>query len=313
MCVNSRLLSLCLSIIITTVFFSMPSARSQTFELGTNLDGVTDFSTQVPFLNLFRMSREWHTQNATTFDTGESERLNLDADGWLRSLNPIGGGAANFTQACTLIFSMGAVAGGPEDGKFPYPPGAYVVRYDGEGILNYSLAGRKNFAASVPGRDVIDVTPMEPGIQICVSQTDPANTGNYIRNIQVFAPGNETSVNENIFDPAFLTRLKPFGTLRFMDWMHTNNSAQINIEDMPRVGAATWTTSAGVPAEIIAKLANTLSTKPWFNMPHRATDGYVAEFATIVRNTLDPKLDIYVEYSNEIWNDQFSQGQFIGD
>lgn len=187
MCANSRLLSFSLSILVAVVFASASSAQSQAFELGTNLDGVTDFSTQVPFLNLFRMSREWYTQNAATFDTGEAARLNLDADGWPRSLTPVGAGAASYTQACSLIFSMGAVAGGPENGKFPYPAGAYVVRYEGDGELIYGLAGKKNAAASAPGRDIVDVTPLEPGIQICVSQTDPNNTGNYIRNIQVFA------------------------------------------------------------------------------------------------------------------------------
>lgn len=150
-------------------------------------------------------------------------------------------------------------------------------------------------------------------MQICITQTDPGNNGSYLRHIRVYAPGNESLADAAIFDPAFLSRLQPFGTLRFMDWMHTNNSIQENVEDMPSTSDATWTTPAGVPAEIMANLANTLAAKPWINMPHRATDAYVTEFATIIRNTLDANLDIYVEYSNEIWNDQFTQGGFIGD
>ncbi|MFM1895962.1 MAG: hypothetical protein RLZZ385_1036 [Pseudomonadota bacterium] len=303
----------CLTTLAATLVFSTALAQSPRFELGTNLDSVTDYSTQLPFLDLFKMSREWYTQSTTTFDTGEAARLNLDTDGWVRSLTPTGSGPVSFTRACTLIFSMGAVEGGPENGKLPYPAGAYVVRYDGQGTIDYGLAARRNAAASSPGRDVIDVTPQEPGIQLCITQTDPGNNGNYLRNIRVYAPGNESLADGAIFDPAFLTRLQPFGTLRFMDWMHTNNSTQRDVENMPRVTAATWTTSAGVPAEIMARLANLLAAKPWFNMPHQATDDYVAEFATLIRNTLDKDLDIYVEYSNEIWNDQFTQGGFIND
>jgi hypothetical protein len=53
-------------------------------------------------------------------------------------------------------------------------------------------------------------------------------------------------------------------------------------------------------------LANKIGADPWFNMPHLATDEYVEEFATIVRDTLNSGLVAHVEPFNEIWNDQFS-------
>ena len=307
----SRILTLCLPMLVSLGAISHSSAQTKSFELGTNLDSVTDYSSQLPFLDLFRMSREWYTQNVSTFDTGEAGLLNLDIDGWLRSLSPIGTSQVSYTRVCSLLLTMGAVEGGPENGKLPYPSGAYTVQYEGQGTLEYGLAASKNFGASSPGRDIINVTPQEPGIQICITATDPNNTGNYLRNIRVYAPGNESLAQSALFDPSFLNRLAPFTTLRFMDWMHTNNSSQKEVEDMARVSSATWTTRSGVPAEIMAWLSNVLNAKPWFNMPHQATDAYVAEFATIIRNTLQADLDIYVEYSNEIWNDQFTQGGFI--
>jgi len=33
-----------------------------------------------------------------------------------------------------------------------------------------------------------------------------------------------------------------------------------------------------------------------------ATDAYVRQFATTVRNRLDPTLKPHIEYSNEVWN-----------
>jgi hypothetical protein len=284
-------------------------AQAQEFELGTNLDAVIDFSPQVPFLDLFKLSRDWYTQSASVFDTEEAFRLNLDADGWVRSLAPTGNGPALFTRACTLVFSMGAVTGGTEEGRFPYPAGDYVVRYDGEGTLEYNFAASRISGST--GRDVIRVTPLEPGIQICITQSDPGNNGNYLRNIRLYAPGHEALAEDAIFDPEFLARLAPFGALRFMDWMRTNDSTQAEVETRPLPEHARYSTEAGVPAEIMAALANTLEAKPWFNMPHRATDAYVTEFATVIRNTLDSDLDVYVEYSNEIWNNQFLQGSFI--
>jgi hypothetical protein len=37
-------------------------------------------------------------------------------------------------------------------------------------------------------------------------------------------------------------------------------------------------------------------------MPHSATDDYMRQFATYVRDNLKPGLVAYVEYSNEVWN-----------
>jgi len=94
-----------------------------------------------------------------------------------------------------------------------------------------------------------------------------------------------------------------------MDWMETNNSTQSRWADRPRVGDATWA-EHGVPAEVMIALANQFGFDPWFNMPHLATDAYMRRFAELVRDTLDPGLKIYVEFSNEVWNWQFKQARW---
>jgi hypothetical protein len=60
-------------------------------------------------------------------------------------------------------------------------------------------------------------------------------------------------------------------------------------------------------------LANRLKAAPWFCMPHRADDEYVRQFARLVKRSLDPKLKVYVEYSNEVWNGQFEQSRWAGE
>ena len=50
------------------------------------------------------------------------------------------------------------------------------------------------------------------------------------------------------------------------------------------------------------QLANDLDADPWFNMPHMADDTFVQNFATYVRDHLEPGRKVYVEWSNEIWN-----------
>jgi hypothetical protein len=291
----------------------VPIAGHAAARVGTNLSEVADYATQVPFINVLKQGREWFTATASTFDTGEAARLDRDGHGWLRSLTPTGAGTAQFDRACTLIFSMGTVQGGPQVGRFPYPAGPYVVRYEGQGTLEYRIAARKNAGLSTPGRDVIDVTPQTPGIQICITSTDPARTGDYLRNIRVYPPGLESLGEQGrAFHPDFLARLRPFSALRFMDWMRTNNSTQRTPDQRPLPGDYTYADeSRGVPAEVMVQLSNELDAAPWFNMPHAATDDYVRTFAGVVQRALAPALPVYVEYSNEIWNDQFGQGRAI--
>jgi hypothetical protein len=57
-------------------------------------------------------------------------------------------------------------------------------------------------------------------------------------------------------------------------------------------------------------LANRMSVDPWFNMPHKASDLYLTNFAKLVRDRLNVNRKVYVEYSNEVWNGQFSQARF---
>ena len=47
---------------------------------------------------------------------------------------------------------------------------------------------------------------------------------------------------------------------------------------------------------------------PWINIPHLASDDYILQLAKLFKNNLHPDLKIYVEYSNEIWNDDASLG-----
>ena len=62
--------------------------------------------------------------------------------------------------------------------------------------------------------------------------------------------------------------------------------------------------------EVMVALANQLSADPWFCIPHMADDDYVARFAAIARDNVDPGLKIHVEYSNEVWNSGFSQATY---
>src|SRR5690606_14711873 len=85
--------------------------------LGMNLEGLSDWGRSIPFTDVFMLSRSWIPQEADgwTWDTGET--LDIDADGWVASLEP-GQAAGN-----VLVTNNGG----------NYPEGDYICLYDGEG------------------------------------------------------------------------------------------------------------------------------------------------------------------------------------
>ncbi len=139
--------------------------------VGMNLNGIADWSTELPFLDAFKSSRPWITQCVKTdpncseqWDTKEYNLLNLDKDGWVKSL-PAPGDAPKYTRVSTLLLR-----------EIPgyYPSGQYIVLYEGEGTISYGFDAKKDEAASTPGRDVINVDSKKGGgILITITSTDP--------------------------------------------------------------------------------------------------------------------------------------------
>ena len=267
----------------------MASAAQSTF-LGTNLTGIADWSTQYPFLDYFKSSRDWITHTDSTWNTNESNKLQLDGDGWVTSLD-----GGQFTSVGTLL---------PNDNQGR----RFVVLYEGEGTIQYLDGARKDNAASKPGRDVFSTKPGE-SLNLRITDTDPNGSGDYLRNIRVIPEEFEAIAGSQTFNPDFLESLEGYQTLRFMDWMDTNHSDQGRWGSRPEADDADYV-GEGVPVEVMVELANETGIDPWFTLPHKATDDYVRSFAQYVKENLDPDRKVYVEFSNEVWNGQFEQARY---
>ncbi|MGB4727197.1 MAG: hypothetical protein WBH86_07315 [Thermogutta sp.] len=257
--------------------------------LGMNLAGPADWNTELPFVDVFRMSRPWISQR-TGQPWGQGPALELDQHGWVKRLEP---GCYAETLMCTI-----------DDGH--YPSGRYTVFYEGNGELEASGAAR--VVSRQPGQLILDVDSSKGAIFLKITKTDPEN---YIRNIRVIMPGFEKSYNADPFHPAFLARWKGIACFRFMDWMETNNSKISRWAERPTLSSATFS-QKGVPLEWMIELCNRQKADAWFCMPHLADDDYVRNFARMVKEKLDPSLKVYVEYSNEVWNGMFEQSRWAG-
>ncbi|WP_210527442.1 calcium-binding protein [Rubellimicrobium arenae] len=267
--------------------------------LGTNLSGIVDWSTAFPFVDLFRMSRPWYTQSDDVFDTGQAGMLDLDAKGWVRGFTR-DGSAAPFDRVSTILNTAGDYL----------REGHYVIDWKGQGRIE--IGGDVQIVSRSANRIVID--PGSSAVEIQIHATDPAGTGNYIRDLRMYhekdAPLLEAGV---VFNPDFLHRIEDFRVLRFMDWMGTNNSdistwAQAPVLGSPRQSLLEGTGGASI--DVMVQLANEVRADPWFNIPHAATDGYVRALATYARDHLAPGLHARFEYSNEVWNWGFDQADY---
>jgi hypothetical protein len=264
-----------------------PRARAR---LGMNLSEPKDYNTEVPFIDVFRMSRPWISQRKGAA-WGKGPTLSLDERGWVTSLEP---GCWAETLLCNI-------RGGH------YPGGNYTVLYEGEGKID--VGGAAAAVSAAAGQMVLRVDSSKGPIFLRVTATNPRN---YVRNIRVLMPGGADSYRDNPWNPTFLRRWQGMACLRFMDFMQTNNSPVSSWSERPVPEDATYF-GKGVPLELLIDLANRLSCDAWFCIPHRADDDYVRHFASLVKERLDPRLKAYVEYSNEVWNSGFRQHAYAGE
>jgi len=308
--------SFCILIGISTPLMAAPYSNLLS-PLGINTNEATDMDSSVPFVDLFRLAipfdqaRPWLTKGNILYDK----------DGWPKNLN--GGRAGtrfinNFQQQSI-------------------PPGDYTVLYKGEGTIEYG--GNAHLLHQSPGRDIISIRGNQKGSITATLTITKSNPANYIRDIQVIMPGGICKKNpfrhilkrkdcgsngpylsfaahakEIIFNPDYLNFMKDFRVIRMMNMSGVTRNNRIRWEKRPQINQATWggkEGTRGVPLEIMVKLANLVGTDIWFNLPHRADDDYIRQYATYVSHNLNPKLKAYIEYTNEAWNGIFSQMHYI--
>ena len=284
-------------------------AENRAVPIGTSLHSVREVSPELPFLNGLKTAPDWLTQDfgVTTDDEGnfvnvwntaENNLLDLDENGWVRTI-PDPEDEPEYSSVGALLYR----------GLDYYPDGRYVVLYEGEGTIEYNFDAQKDVSASTPGRDILNVNPTNNGIWLRITETDPNETGDYIRNVRV-VPEEYEEIAEQTYNPEFIDTISNFDTLNYLSWAGINSSNEREWSDRPTPDSSIFAEDL-VSIEEMVELANETQTNPWFHIPHQATDEYVTNFAEYVAENLDPELEIYLEYSHEVWNPSYDQARWI--
>ncbi|MEE9350845.1 MAG: hypothetical protein V3U78_01190, partial [Thiotrichaceae bacterium] len=306
-----------LTLLLTTTFLTLAMLGKVAYAnqnilspLGINTNEALEVDSSIPFVDLFRLAlpfeeaKPWFTKGNVKFDR----------NGWPAQLNN--------GQAGTRFLSHIP----PE----AIPKGTYTVLYEGKGEITYGASAK--LIKRLPGKDLIQFKPMQNGLLTATLFIKKSTPGNYIKNIKILMPGGicrnkpfqhvmnpkqcpnnsfqsfEKGHKQVLFNPKYLTFMRDFKVIRFMNMSGVTRNNIRHWQQRPTMDKATWGGKEGVrgvPIEVMVKLANTLNTSPWFNIPHKADDRFINNYAQYVRQNLKPHLKVHLEYSNETWNDVF--------
>ena len=264
------------------------TSTSDRVPLGVNIEGLWDWARLQPFVDLMKMSRPWGSVDAPW-----DEKTATDAQGW-----PTGDAG--------VIVNVRTFEPGDENKPYRWlTPGTYKLRFAGRadvgpsGSTNVQINNyRYDAAKNVSTADVV------VGVRASQLMLDFRNTQGGVKNVSLRLPGYKPS--QTFTDP-FITALRPFGVVRVMDFLRTNNNPLTRWSERTLPRSATQSSPKGASYEYAIQMANELGKDVWINIPQGVDDAYVRNLAKLLKRELAPQRAVYIEYSNELWNFQFSQ------
>lgn len=111
----------------------------------------------------------------------------------------------------------------------------------------------------------------------------------------------------NPWQPQLLLDLAPYKVLRFMDWNLANSDPNPQGVWSTRTKKTQSQDAEPIAFEWQIDLCNRAQKDCWFSVPIQADATYEKSLAQLIYQLLDPGLRVYVEYSNEVWNEAFPQ------
>ncbi|MGF1494263.1 MAG: hypothetical protein ACFBSC_17815 [Microcoleaceae cyanobacterium] len=258
--------------------------------LGANITGVRYYGTQDSFLNIVKSSQGWISQDKSKEPFKGTEYT--DKHGNITRMPP--------NDKPRIIVNLSHLKAGDR----------YVVMHDGEGELEFTT-GWSLVSKPAPNRYIVKGN-RDRG-RFANLHLKSTNPNDYLRNLRVVMEKDLDLYENQVFGTEMIGLLEDFHVLRFMDWGQTNGSNIVNWAQRPKVDDVTYTNGGGIPLEVIADLSNRIIAHPWICIPHQANDDYIRRSAELMRDMVDPRLNVYVEYSNEVWNRKFQQTSWVED
>ncbi len=299
----------------TTSSYRLPLLRRErtsmagTGSIGLNIDQADDWALKL-FADAVKQARPWEQlgPDTNTFTGIRLKPAELDTNLWP-------------TRDARLVLFAIRRAGG-----------TYALRFTGNATVSTfgaTLSGLAYDAATNTTSGTMTV-PVLPELEENVvwldfrnsrrTATSPVNSG--VTNVTIMRPQTEAGSVPHPFGTTFTNEAKGFyshfSTLRMM-WASGTPWAIVRTWDerRPKPTDATQTlghakpgyteeTTNGFALEYQIQLCNEVRRDCWFPVPELADDDYIRRMAQMVSAQLDPSLNAYFEYSNEVWNPTYS-------
>lgn len=298
-----------ISTLLLIVFSGFAQLSNQCkLKIGTNLGGLADYGTELPFVDLMHSCRTWYSKDANNpaggpFDSDKIAGMTFRPDGYPTQLPQTVSGS-NFTQKVSTIWAN----------TVGWPAGQYTVLYDGAGTIGF-WGGFTNLV-QVNANKITFIIDSANNATLEMTLNTSA-VSNPLRNIRVLMPGTESTYLTQPFNQTWVSKLAVFKSVRFMDWGSTNFWGETdnswdsptlrNWDERQKMDRYTWTDGKGVPYEMMIKLMNDYDIDGWVCVPHRTSNNFISNMAQLFKDNVEPQRKLTVEYSNEIWNWMFAQ------
>lgn len=265
-----------------------PNARNSGSPLGVNLEPLSDWARLPPFVDMMKTSRHWGSVDAPW-----DESAPVDALGW-----PTGDAG--------VVVRVDDMDAADTDTSYQYlPAGTYRLQFTGRATVTPVASAISITNAtydSATNRSAADIVVAEGASKNLMLAF--RGTAGGVKDVTLRRPG---YADTETFTREFKAAVAPFGTLRFMDFLATNNSANAQWSQRTTPASASQASIKGGAYEYAIQMANDLDKDIWLNIPARADDAYIRSLANLLRTSLAPGRVVYLEYSNEVWNTLFSQ------
>ncbi len=244
------------------------------------------------FINVFLQNSGWNIAGSVP----------LDSCGY-----PVMIPYLSHNEATTLISSNKAVI---KDDS------VYVVQWDGDGDIEFNFwdIGSSTFTPllSEPNRIefVMDYDSDPLRVYHISLKITRSSSSDPVRNIRIYHDDYE-DLYENQgekFDPRYVSMVDVFYALRTHGAFNINQEDGCQFVEWADRTTTDWYNQSrgnfgnGLAYEHAVDLSNKLQSHLWFNSPHKANNDAIRKMAELVYERLDPDLNVYLEYSNEVWN-----------
>ncbi|CAN5539305.1 hypothetical protein BH11BAC1_BH11BAC1_11280 [soil metagenome] len=272
-------------------------AQTNCMDIGVGLSGTAYWEAgENPFIDQLKLRGNWisYPISGGVWDSQHAQQFYYDNNGYPNCGIPF----TDSSGSEKLRFSVSA------NGRLKQQQ--YVFLYDGYGEFNFN-----GFTVDSIALGRIKVTCISSG-NVWIDIDSSSLAPNHARNFRLVPVANEFNYDQLLFRQSFLDKANNFYTFRFMDWFATNGNGQHIWTDRATPSYYSQSSEAkGVAYEYAIKLCNMTGKQSWINVPALADTNFIIQMATLFRDSLNSNLDIYLEYSNEVWNFQFSQTQWI--